>query len=288
MKNFFILFLVFVISCSTNTQNNNSTNVANEGNSVIEISKLEAIKSLHPTSQFIIKGDEITWLSDDIPQPTEEEIVAEQERLADEKAKLKAEEERNEITQEGWDSENETWEEYKLRRKESVEATTTTLSSSTNNQKMSCVEFYDEIVNLFDRIIIVVKREKSSTIKFENYEIDTQEVIDNNWEFYDEWLEIKKDLANIDFRLYENSKIIGMDSNFEVYSNINEYIRLMTLQNRSNRNLFLEVAYPKESTLMDSSGNPIDMIDYYFEESIGFGNDALVYLEKIEKFSCEN
>ena len=35
----------------------------------------------------------------------------------------------NEITQEGWDSENETWEEYKLRRKESIEATTTTLSS---------------------------------------------------------------------------------------------------------------------------------------------------------------
>ena len=267
MKNFFILFLVFVISCSTNTQNNNSTNVANEGNSVIEISKLEAIKSLHPTSQFILKGDEITWLSDDIPQPTEEEIVAEQKRLADEKAKLKAEEERY---------------------VESVKATTTTLSSSTNNQLMSCVEFYDEIVNLFDRIIIVVKREKSSTIRFENYEIDTQEILDNNLEFFDEWLEIKKDLANIDFRLYENSKIIGMDSNFEVHSNINEYIRLMTLQNRSNRNLFLEVAYPKESTLMDSSGNPIDMIDYYFEESIGFGNEALVYLDKIEKFSCEN
>jgi hypothetical protein len=228
MKKVFVLFLVFIFSCTTNIQNDDSSNVINENNSS------------------------------------------------------------NEITQEGWDSENETWEEYKLRRKESVEATTTTLSSFSNKQLMSCVEFYDEIVNLFDRIIIVVKREKSSTIRFENYEIDTQEVIDNNSEFYDEWLEIKKDLANIDFRLYENSKIIGMDSNFEVYSNINEYIRLMMLQNRSNMNLFSEVAYPKESTIMDSSGNPIDMIDYYFEESIGFGNEALVYLDKIEKFSCEN
>ena len=267
MKNFFILFLVFVISCSTNTQNNNSTNVANEGNSVIEISKLEAIKSLHPTSQFILKGDEITWLSDDIPQPTEEEIVAEQERLADEKVKLIAEEERY---------------------ADSVKATTTTLSSSSNKQLMSCVEFYDEIINLFDKIIIVVKREKSSIIRFENYEIGTQEALDRNWEFFDEWIEIRNDLAYIDFRLYEDSKIIGMDSNFEVHSNIKEYIRLMRLQNQSTRNLLLEVGYPKESTLVDSSGNPIDMIDYYFEESIKFGNDALVYLDKIENFSCEN
>mgnify|MGYP001475295841 CR=1 FL=1 len=228
MKKVFVLFLVFIFSCTTNIQNDDSSNVINENNSS------------------------------------------------------------NEITQEGWDSENETWEEYKLRRKESFEATTTTLSSSSNKQLMSCVEFYDEITNLFDKIIIVVKREKSSIIRFENYEIDTQEVLDRNWEFYFEWLEIKKDLAYINFQLYENSKIIGMDSNFEVHSNIDDYIRLMTLQNESTRNLLFEVAYPRESTLTDSSGNPIDMIDFYFEESIGFGNEALVYLDKIEKFSCEN
>jgi len=227
MKKVFVLFLVFIFSCTTNIQNDDSSNVINENNSS------------------------------------------------------------NEITQEGWDSENETWEEYKLRRKESFEATTTTLSSSSNKQLMSCVEFYDEITNLFDKIIIVVKREKSSIIRFENYEIDTQEVLDRNWEFYFEWLEIKKDLAYINFQLYENSKIIGMDSNFEVHSNIDDYIRLMTLQNESTRNLLFEVAYPRESTLTDSSGNPIDMIDFYFEESIGFGNEALVYLDKIEKFSCE-
>ena len=228
MKKVFVLFLVFIFSCTTNIQNDDSSNVINENNSS------------------------------------------------------------NEITQEGWDSENETWEEYKLRRKESFEATTTTLSSSSNKQLMSCVEFYDEITNLFDKIIIVVKREKSSIIRFENYEIDTQEVLDRNWEFYFEWLEIKKDLAYINFQLYESSKIIGMDSNFEVHSNIDDYIRLMTLQNESTRNLLFEVAYPRESTLTDSSGNPIDMIDFYFEESIGFGNEALVYLDKIEKFSCEN
>ncbi len=227
MKKVFVLFLVFIFSCTTNIQNEDSSNVINENNSS------------------------------------------------------------NEITQEGWDSENETWEEYKLRRKESFEATTTTLSSSSNKQLMSCVEFYDEITNLFDKIIIVVKREKSSIIRFENYEIDTQEVLDRNWEFYFEWLEIKKDLAYINFQLYESSKIIGMDSNFEVHSNIDDYIRLMTLQNESTRNLLLEVAYPRESTVTDSSGNLIDMIDYYFEESIGFGNEALVYLDKIEKFSCE-
>lgn len=45
------------------------------------ISKLEAIQSLHPTAQFVLRGDELTWQSDDITEPTEEEITAEQERL---------------------------------------------------------------------------------------------------------------------------------------------------------------------------------------------------------------
>ena len=267
MKNIFILFLVFTISCGTKTHNDNSTNYSNEGSSVIEISKLEAIKSLHPTAQFVLKGDELTWLSDDIPKPTEEEISYEQERLADEKAKTIAEEERY---------------------GDSVRATTTTLSSSSNKQLMSCGEFNDEIIKLFDKITIVVSREKSSITRFENYEIDTQEALDRNGEFFGEWLEVKKNWSTFNFRLYEDSKIIGMDSNFEVFTNITEYISLMILQNESIRDLLLEVAYPKESTTMDSSGNPVDMIDYYYEESIKFGNDALVYLDKIESFSCEN
>ena len=141
---------------------------------------------------------------------------------------------------------------------------------------------------MFDKIIIVVKREKSSITRFENYEIDTQEAIDRNGEFFGEWLEIKKYWSAFNFRQYENSKIIGMDSNYEVYTNITEYISLMILQNESIGDLLIEVAYPKESTIMDSSGNPIDMIDYYFEESVKFGNEASLYLDKIENFSCEN
>ena len=45
------------------------------------ISKLEAIQSLHPTAQFVLKGGELTWQSEDITEPTEAEITAEQERL---------------------------------------------------------------------------------------------------------------------------------------------------------------------------------------------------------------
>lgn len=231
MKNVFLLFLVFIISCNTNNQTDNFTNVSNESSS------------------------------------------------------------ENQITQEGWDSENETWEEYKLRRdkqlRDSVVATTTLVPSSSKDV-MACSGFNDEIIQLFDKIIIVVKREKSSITKFENYEIDTQEAIDRNGEFFGEWLEIKKYWSTFNFRQYEDSKIIGMDSNYEVYTNITEYISLMILQNESIRDLLLEVAYPKESTLIDSSGNPVDMIDYYFAESVKFGNEALLYLDKIENFNCEN
>ena len=45
------------------------------------ISKLEAIQSLHPTAQFVLKGEELTWQSEDITEPTDAEITAEQERL---------------------------------------------------------------------------------------------------------------------------------------------------------------------------------------------------------------
>ena len=45
------------------------------------ISKLQAIQSLHPTAQFVLKGGELTWQSEDITEPTDAEITAEQERL---------------------------------------------------------------------------------------------------------------------------------------------------------------------------------------------------------------
>jgi len=45
------------------------------------ISKGQAIKSLEPNAQFVIRGDEIEWLSPEITQPTEAEIQAEQTRL---------------------------------------------------------------------------------------------------------------------------------------------------------------------------------------------------------------
>jgi hypothetical protein len=46
------------------------------------ISKLDAILSLEPNAEVTLVGDEIvTWHSDDITQPTNAEITAEQTRL---------------------------------------------------------------------------------------------------------------------------------------------------------------------------------------------------------------
>ena len=46
------------------------------------ISKFEAVLSLTPNAEFQCEDDVITeWLSDDITQPTDEEITTEQERL---------------------------------------------------------------------------------------------------------------------------------------------------------------------------------------------------------------
>ena len=48
----------------------------------MDISRVEAIQSLKPNAQFVISGNEITaWHSEDITQPTDAEITAEQERL---------------------------------------------------------------------------------------------------------------------------------------------------------------------------------------------------------------
>ena len=45
------------------------------------IPKVEAILSLEPNAEFVLKGDELTWISEDIDEPTDAEITAEQERL---------------------------------------------------------------------------------------------------------------------------------------------------------------------------------------------------------------
>jgi hypothetical protein len=46
------------------------------------ITKYDAIKSLQPTAQVVMVEDEIKeWHSEEITQPTEEEITAEQTRL---------------------------------------------------------------------------------------------------------------------------------------------------------------------------------------------------------------
>ena len=46
------------------------------------IEKIEALLSLVPTADCVMKDDVITvWNNDDIDQPTEEEITAEQEKL---------------------------------------------------------------------------------------------------------------------------------------------------------------------------------------------------------------
>ena len=45
------------------------------------IKKVDAIKSLNKDSQFVIRGEELEWLSPNIQQPTEAEIQAEITRL---------------------------------------------------------------------------------------------------------------------------------------------------------------------------------------------------------------
>jgi len=43
--------------------------------------KPDAIASLRPGAEWVLRGDELEWLSPDIPQPTEAEIQAELDRL---------------------------------------------------------------------------------------------------------------------------------------------------------------------------------------------------------------
>ena len=45
------------------------------------MNKPTALKSLQPTAEWILRGEKIEWLSQDIPQPTDTEIQAEITRL---------------------------------------------------------------------------------------------------------------------------------------------------------------------------------------------------------------
>jgi len=45
------------------------------------LTKVDALKSLFPGVEWVLRGDELEWLSPDIAQPTEAEIQAELDRL---------------------------------------------------------------------------------------------------------------------------------------------------------------------------------------------------------------
>jgi len=52
------------------------------------ITKADALQSLAPGAEWVLRGDELEWLSTDIEQPSDAEIEAEVERLiAEEPAK---------------------------------------------------------------------------------------------------------------------------------------------------------------------------------------------------------
>ena len=55
------------------------------------ITKASAISSLRPGAEFVMTGGELTWMSPEIPQPTDSEINAEISRLQAEQPKKEAE-----------------------------------------------------------------------------------------------------------------------------------------------------------------------------------------------------
>lgn len=54
------------------------------------ITKADALQSLRPKAEWVLRGDELEWLSDDIAQPTDAEIQAEVDRLIAEQPAKKA------------------------------------------------------------------------------------------------------------------------------------------------------------------------------------------------------
>ena len=62
-----------------------------------KINTIEALETLRPKAQWVLRGDELEWLDEDQTQPTEEEIAAEMLRLqteydANEYSRLRKEE----------------------------------------------------------------------------------------------------------------------------------------------------------------------------------------------------
>ena len=51
------------------------------------IDKVQALQSLAPGAEWVLRGDELEWLSTDIEQPTDAEIEAEVARLQEEQPK---------------------------------------------------------------------------------------------------------------------------------------------------------------------------------------------------------
>ena len=67
------------------------------------IRKSDALHSLTPGAAWIIRGDELEWLSTDIEQPTDAEIEAEVERLIAEQPAKEAQAKRDRLlTESDW------------------------------------------------------------------------------------------------------------------------------------------------------------------------------------------
>ena len=59
--------------------------------------KAKALKSLAPGAEWVLRGDELEWLSTDIPQPSDAEIEAEVARLIAEQPAKEARAKRNRL-----------------------------------------------------------------------------------------------------------------------------------------------------------------------------------------------
>jgi len=59
--------------------------------------KATALQSLAPGAEWVLRGDELEWLSTDIPQPSDAEIEAEVERLIAEEPAKEARAKRNRL-----------------------------------------------------------------------------------------------------------------------------------------------------------------------------------------------
>ena len=65
--------------------------------------KATALQSLAPGAEWVLRGDELEWLSTDTPQPTDAEIEAEVARLQEEQPKKEVRERRDRLlTESDW------------------------------------------------------------------------------------------------------------------------------------------------------------------------------------------